>query len=72
MGKERKRQEEEEEETAKKNVGVVFKNIFHALNLTSSPKICHGTLIYYRYDVGTQDADTVLPKRKDTGCNPEK
>jgi hypothetical protein len=32
---------EEEKETTKKNVGVVFKNIFHTLNLTSSRKMSH-------------------------------
>jgi DNA-binding GntR family transcriptional regulator len=54
---------EEEKETAKKNVGVVFKNIFHALNLTSSPQIRHITFIRYSNDVYIQDAATVLPTK---------
>jgi DNA-binding GntR family transcriptional regulator len=52
---------EEGKETAKKNEGAVFKNIFHALNLTSSHNVCHITYIHYINDVYIQDAASVLP-----------
>jgi len=42
---------EEEKETARKNVEVVFKNIFYALNLASSHKTCHIAFIRHTNDV---------------------
>jgi hypothetical protein len=42
---------EEEKETTTKNVGVVFKNIFYALNLAFSHMTCNIAFIRYSNDV---------------------